>query len=240
MNLNYFQIIKFLCLTVFFIYHVIAFGQSGSPVGAFRPPPSGPTFLRDVFRNRDVSEKPQGNVDGSVYLEKDWMYGRIKAAGRPQTYDSVKIKLNIQTGAVHFLDENNEDMTTTLNVEAVMIIDQSSTFYNTIFLCNLDHIPGFYQLLEDAGNLKLVKSLKIFEWSSQPVNAEKTKHIEVEGEAHLLYNDKLVKSSKKCSEVKGLFLNNKNLLQFISENNLRCNQENDLRRIVRFQKTNNN
>ena len=73
-----------------------------------------------------------------------------------------------------------------------------------------------------------------------PLMLKKTKHIEVEGEAHLLNNDKLVKSSKKCSEVKGLFLNNKNLLQFISENNLRCNQENDLRRIVRFQKTNNN
>ncbi len=230
---------KHLCLTAFFIYHGLAFGQGGNPVGAFTPPPSGPTFLRDVFRNREVAEKPQGNVEGSIFLEDSWMYGRIKAAGRAQTYDSVKIKLNIKTGAVHFLNENNEDMTTTLNVEAVMIIDETSKYNNTIFLCNLNHIRGFYQILEDAGDLKLVKQLKIFEWYTQPVNAEKTKHIDIEGDPFLLYNDKLLSSTKKCEDLKEAFIDNQQLIQFIKTNNLKCNQQNDLWRIVRFQKNGN-
>jgi len=230
---------KHLCLTAFFIYHGLAFGQGGNPVGAFTPPPSGPTFLRDVFRNREVAEKPQGNVEGSIFLEDSWMYGRIKAAGRAQTYDSVKIKLNIKTGAVHFLNENNEDMTTTLNVEAVMIIDETSKYNNTIFLCNLNHIRGFYQILEDAGDLKLVKQLKIFEWYTQPVNAEKTKHIDIEGDPFLLYKDKLLSSTKKCEDLKEAFIDNQQLTQFIKTNNLKCNQQNDLWRIVRFQKNGN-
>ncbi|HMW67242.1 MAG TPA: hypothetical protein PK695_08300 [Chitinophagaceae bacterium] len=230
---------KHLCLTAFFIYHGLAFGQGGNPVGAFTPPPSGPTFLRDVFRNREVAEKPQGNVEGSIFLEDSWMYGRIKAAGRAQTYDSVKIKLNIKTGAVHFLNENNEDMTTTLNVEAVMIIDETSKYNNTIFLCNLNHIRGFYQILEDAGDLKLVKQLKIFEWYTQPVNAEKTKHIDIEGDPFLLYKDKLLSSTKKCEDLKEAFIDNQQLIQFIKTNNLKCNQQNDLWRIVRFQKNGN-
>lgn len=230
---------KHLCLTAFFIYHGLAFGQGGNPVGAFTPPPSGPTFLRDVFRNREVAEKPQGNVEGSIFLEDSWMYGRIKAAGRAQTYDSVKIKLNIKTGAVHFLNENNEDMTTTLNVEAVMIIDETSKYNNTIFLCNLNHIRGFYQILEDAGDLKLVKQLKIFEWYTQPVNAEKTKHIDIEGDPFLLYKDKLLSGTKKCEDLKEAFIDNQQLTQFIKTNNLKCNQQNDLWRIVRFQKNGN-
>lgn len=230
---------KHLCLTAFFIYHGLAFGQGGNPVGAFTPPPSGPTFLRDVFRNREVAEKPQGNVEGSIFLEDSWMYGRIKAAGRAQTYDSVKIKLNIKTGAVHFLNENNEDMTTTLNVEAVMIIDETSKYNNTIFLCNLNHIRGFYQILEDAGDLKLVKQLKIFEWYTQPVNAEKTNHIDIEGDPFLLYKDKLLSSTKKCEDLKKAFIDNQQLIQFIKTNNLKCNQQNDLWRIVRFQKNGN-
>ncbi len=230
---------KHLCLTAFFIYHGLAFGQGGNPVGAFTPPPSGPTFLRDVFRNREVAEKPQGNVEGSIFLEDSWMYGRIKAAGRAQTYDSVKIKLNIKTGAVHFLNENNEDMTTTLNVEAVMIIDETSKYNNTIFLCNLNHIRGFYQILEDAGDLKLVKQLKIFEWYTQPVNAEKTKHIEIEGDPFLLYKENLLSSTKKCEDLKDAFADNQQLIQFIKTNNLKCNQQNDLWRIVRFQKNGN-
>ncbi|HND96244.1 MAG: hypothetical protein BWZ05_01147 [Bacteroidetes bacterium ADurb.BinA245] len=230
---------KHLCLTAFFIYHGLAFGQGGNPVGAFTPPPSGPTFLRDVFRNREVAEKPQGNVEGSIFLEDSWMYGRIKAAGRAQTYDSVKIKLNIKTGAVHFLNENNEDMTTTLNVEAVMIIDETSKYNNTIFLCNLNHIRGFYQILEDAGDLKLVKQLKIFEWYTQPVNAEKTNHIDIEGDPFLLYKDKLLSGTKKCEDLKEAFIDNQQLTQFIKTNNLKCNQQNDLWRIVRFQKNGN-
>ncbi|HNF38729.1 MAG TPA: hypothetical protein PLC45_08685 [Chitinophagaceae bacterium] len=230
---------KHLCLTAFFIYHGLAFGQGGNPVGAFTPPPSGPTFLRDVFRNREVAEKPQGNVEGSIFLEDSWMYGRIKAAGRAQTYDSVKIKLNIKTGAVHFFNENNEDMTTTLNVEAVMIIDETSKYNNTIFLCNLNHIRGFYQILEDAGDLKLVKQLKIFEWYTQPVNAEKTNHIDIEGDPFLLYKDKLLSGTKKCEDLKEAFIDNQQLTQFIKTNNLKCNQQNDLWRIVRFQKNGN-
>ena len=230
---------KHLCLTAFFIYHGLAFGQGGNPVGAFTPPPSGPTFLRDVFRNREVAEKPQGNVEGSIFLEDSWMYGRIKAAGRAQTYDSVKIKLNIKTGAVHFLNENNEDMTTTLNVEAVMIIDETSKYNNTIFLCNLNHIRWFYQILEDAGDLKLVKQLKIFEWYTQPVNAEKTNHIDIEGDPFLLYKDKLLSGTKKCEDLKEAFIDNQQLTQFIKTNNLKCNQQNDLWRIVRFQKNGN-
>ena len=230
---------KHLCLTAFFIYHGLAFGQGGNPVGAFTPPPSGPTFLRDVFRNREVAEKPQGNVEGSIFLEDSWMYGRIKAAGRAQTYDIVKIKLNIKTGAVHFLNENNEDMTTTLNVEAVMIIDETSKYNNTIFLCNLNHIRGFYQILEDAGDLKLVKQLKIFEWYTQPVNAEKTNHIDIEGDPFLLYKDKLLSGTKKCEDLKEAFIDNQQLTQFIKTNNLKCNQQNDLWRIVRFQKNGN-
>ncbi len=230
---------KHLCLTAFFIYHGLAFGQGGNPVGAFTPPPSGPTFLRDVFRNREVAEKPQGNVEGSIFLEDSWMYGRIKAAGRAQTYDSVKIKLNIKTGAVHFLNENNEDMTTTLNVEAVMNIDETSKYNNTIFLCNLNHIRGFYQILEDAGDLKLVKQLKIFEWYTQPVNAEKTNHIDIEGDPFLLYKDKLLSGTKKCEDLKEAFIDNQQLTQFIKTNNLKCNQQNDLWRIVRFQKNGN-
>ena len=230
---------KHLCLTAFFIYHGLAFGQGGNPVGAFTPPPSGPTFLRDVFRNREVAEKPQGNVEGSIFLEDSWMYGRIKAAGRAQTYDSVKIKLNIKTGAVHFLNENNEAMTTTLNVEAVMIIDETSKYNNTIFLCNLNHIRGFYQILEDAGDLKLVKQLKIFEWYTQPVNAEKTNHIDIEGDPFLLYKDKLLSGTKKCEDLKEAFIDNQQLIQFIKTNNLKCNQQNDLWRIVRFQKNGN-
>jgi hypothetical protein len=90
--------------------------------------------------------------------------------------------------------------------------------------------------LENAGDMKLVKQLKIFEWYTQPVNAEKTKHIEIEGDPFLLYKENLLSSTKKCEDLKDAFADNQQLIQFIKTNNLKCNQQNDLWRIVRFQK----
>lgn len=221
---------KFFLLIVCILINGIVSAQ----VGPFTAPPTGPTFLRDVFRNRYIDPKPEGNVEGSVFLENKWVYGRIKAAGRIQTYDSVKLKLNIENGTVHFLDENNEEMTTTLQVEAILITDQNSGYNQTIFFSNLNQQRGFYQLIDDSGKLKLFKKLRLYKWESMPVNSEKIKHLEIEGDWVLTYNDKFVSLQKNCNTLKEIFADNTSMIKFITENKLHCNQESDLKKLVQF------
>lgn len=218
-------------LLFFSCYAAVA---QGGPVGPFTAPATSPTFLRDIFRNKEMKEKPSGSTEGSYFLNDTWLYGRIKARGREQTYDSVKLKLNVKTGAVHFLDENEEEMTVAVKVDAVMIIDATSPLYNKIFLCNFDQQPGFYEILEDGGAIKLLKRLRIYVWETQPVNSEKIRHIEIQGDLYVCNGTNLFNSTKACSAIRDAFAQNEKLMEYITQNNLRCNREEDLRKIVKY------
>jgi hypothetical protein len=205
------------------------------------PPPSvaitayanrPPTFLREVFSTH-VDPKPMKGIDGSPFLDDNWLLAKIKVAGRTETYDSIPIKLNIYTNAIHFMNDG-EEMQMAVNVEAVKIIDSGSVWNNTVFLSNFDQGPGFYQVLEDGGKLKLLKKLWVFVWEVQPLNSEKLRKFEIQGDLFLSSGSTLYKSSKACSAIRDAFGQNEKLLDYISQNNLHCSKEEDLRQIVRF------
>lgn len=206
----------------------------GGPQGPFTAPRSGPTFLRDIFRNREVQDKPSGSTEGSYFLTDSFLYSRIKARGREQTYDSVKIKLNIKTGQVHFLDENNEEMVVAVKVDAVMFIDASSPLNGKVYLSNFDQQPGFYEILQEAGPLKLLKRLRLFVWETQPVNSEKIKHLEIQGDLYLCNGNTIYNTTKACSAIRDAFAGNEKIIDYITQNNLHCNREDDLYKIIQF------
>jgi hypothetical protein len=218
-------------ILLFCFYSAIA---QGGPVGPFTMPTAGPTSLREVFRNHEVAEKPSGSTEGTPYLNENWLYARIKARGREQTYDSVKIKLNVQTGAILFLDENGEEMTVALKVDAVKFIDSASALNNKVFLSNFDQQPGFYEILEDGGKLKLLKRLRVFKWETQPVNSEKITRIEIQGDLYISSGNTLYNATKSCTAIRDAFEQNDKIPDYISQNNLHCNKEEDLRKMVKF------
>jgi hypothetical protein len=189
-------------------------------------------FLRDVFSTH-VDPKPRKGIDGSPFVDDNWLLAKIKVPGRTETYDSIPIKLNIYTNAIHFMNDG-EEMQMAINVEAVKIIDSGSAWNNTVFLSNFDQGPGFYQVLEDGGKIKLLKKLWMFVWESQPLNSEKIRKFEIQGDLFLSSGTVLYKSTKACSAVRDAFGQNDKLLEYISQNNLHCNKEEDLRQIVKF------
>src|SRR5258706_1508588 len=85
-------------------------GQNAPPnvaLTSYNPLP--PTFLREVFSTH-VDPKSSKGIDGSPFLDDNWLLARIKAAGRAETYDSIPIKLNIYTNAIHFVNADSEEM----------------------------------------------------------------------------------------------------------------------------------
>ena len=220
----------------------IAFTFCFCSVLAQNPPPNvaitsysplPPTFLREVFSTH-VDPKPYKGIEGSPFLNDKWALAKIKVAGRAETYDSIPIRLNIYTNTIHFVNADGEEMQMAIKVEAVKIIDSSSVWNNTVFLSNFDQGPGFYQVLEDGGKLKLLKKLWMFIWESQPLNSEKIRKFEIQGDLFLSSGTVLYKSSKVCSAIREAFGQNDKLLDYISQNGLRCNKEEDMRQIVKF------
>jgi hypothetical protein len=219
-------------LFTFCFYSVLAQNNPFSDVPRNPASPPPPTYLRDVF-STPIDPKPYKGIDGSPFLDDNWLLAKIKVAGRTETYDSIPIKLNIYTNAIHFMNEG-EEMQMAVNIEAVKIIDPGSAWNNTIFLSNFDQGPGFYQVLEDGGKLKLLKKLWVFVWEVQPPGLEKQRKFEIQGDLFLSSGTILYKSSKSCSATRDAFGQNEKLLDYISQNNLHCNKEEDMRQIVKF------
>lgn len=216
---------------VFGIVFTFCFYSALAQSPGTRPPP--PTFLREVFTTH-VDPKPTRGIEGTPFLDDNWLLARIKVPGRAQTYDSISIKLNIYTNSIHFVNTEGEEMQMAIKVEAVKIIDPGSAWNNTVFLSNFDQEPGFFQVLEDGGKLKLLKKLWVFIWETQPLNSEKIRRFEINGDLFLSSGTKLYKSGKLCSAIRDAFDQNDKLLDYISQNNLRCNKEEDMRKMVKF------
>lgn len=216
----------------FCFYNVLAQSPSGN-VSVLPASPPPPTYLREVFSTH-IDPKPYKGIEGSPFLDDKWLLARIKVEGRTQTYDSISIKLNVYTNAIHFVNADGEEMQMAIKVEAVKIIDSGSAWNNTVFLSNFAQGPGFYQVLEDGDKLKLLKKLWVFIWETQPLNSEKQRKFEIQGDLFLSSGAILYKSSKACSTIRDAFGKNDKLLDYISQNNLRCNKEEDMRQIVKF------
>lgn len=191
-----------------------------------------PTYLRDVFTT-PFQSKPQAGIQGTYFLDDRWTLARLKVVGRKEIIDSFHMKLNVYENKIHFM-ENGVEMETTLRVEEIKIIDTGSKYFNKVFISNFDEEKGFFEVVTDGGKLTLLKRHQAYISESKPLGMEPQKKFEPTTELFFSSGSSLYKSSKNCTFIKEIFGNDKRILDFISENNIRCNKEEDIKKLVAF------
>jgi hypothetical protein len=192
-----------------------------------------PMFLRDVFSS-PFEPKPYAGIQGSPYIEDRWILARIKFDDTRRIIDSLLIKINVYDSKIHFRNENGEEMQMTLRVEEIKIIDSSSTMMNKVFLSGLDQQAGFFEILAEGGKLKLLKKYKAFVWETKPLGSEPQRKFEMENELFLSRDKIFYRTSKNCLSIRDAVGNNDKVLDYISTNNIHCNKEEDMRKLVTF------
>jgi len=71
---------------------------------------TGAPLAYNVFdRNGRTFVNPATDVAGTPFYKDNWQIATLVAAGN-QRYDSIKIRLNLQSGEVHVLDPNNNEL----------------------------------------------------------------------------------------------------------------------------------
>ena len=223
-------------ITLMFVFSLcISYAQNASyntvvPTRAFLPPP---TYIRDVFSS-PYETKAHADVKGSPFLEDKWTLARLKVEGRKQLIDSFHLKLNVYDNKIHFMDEKGVEMETTIRVEEIRIIDNSSAWLDKIFRSGFDKEKGFFEVVADGGKLTLLKRHRAYISESKPLGMEPQKKFEPTTELFFSSGYSLYKASKNCTFIKEIFGNDKRILDFISENNIRCNKEEDMKKLVTF------
>jgi len=210
-----------------------AFSQAPTNVSVapMKPPP--PIYLRDVFSTH-IDPKPYTGVEGSPFVTDQWLLATIKAEGRKELIDSIPIKINVYSNAVHFINENGEEVQMDLRIERIKIIDGSSALNNTVFLSNFSQERGFFLVIVDGGKLKLLKKLRMFIWETQPLGLEVQRRFEIQDDLFFSSGEMLYKPSKSCEAIRDAFDNDQKIFDYISANKLQCNKEADMKKLVTF------
>ena len=217
---------------LFFLYANIAFAQN--PVSVSVPAISRPpTYLRDIF-STPFESKPYAGVQGSPFLEDSWQLAQIKVAGRKEVIDSLPIKLNVYDNRIHFKNEAGEEMQMTMQVEGIKIIDTNSAWRNAIFLTGFDQEKGFFEVVENGGKFNMLKKYSVAIQETKPLGSEPLRKFEPLEELFFSSGRILYKSNKSCLFVRDAFENNEKIFDYISANDIRCNKEKDMRKLVRF------
>src|SRR5688572_4236028 len=92
---------------IFFISSAFSQTPTNVSVAPMKPPP--PTYLRDVFSTH-IDSKPYAGIEGTPFVSDKWLLASIKTVGRKELIDSIPIKINVHSNAVHFINENGEEV----------------------------------------------------------------------------------------------------------------------------------
>jgi hypothetical protein len=220
----------FVCFLLVVLQH--AFAQNYSNVTVpYNPPP--PVYLRDVFTT-PVEPKKYADIQGTPFLDNNWMLARLKIS-QYKIVDSIQVKLNLYERKLHFKNEKGEELQAAINFEQIDIIDGSSKWRNSVFLPGMaNDKEAFFQVVTDGSKIKLVKKLTVNKWEIKALNAETQKKFELEEKLFLFANGELFKTNKNCSSLAQAFGNNQDVLKFTSTNDLKCNKEEDLKKLVNY------
>jgi hypothetical protein len=199
---------------------------------------SSPNFflsnLKDV-RNADAfNPDVYSGVEGSPYLSNDWAYARIKLVDS-RVYDSVLIKLNLYENKIHFKDENGSERMLSVQMREIEIKDQSSKWNNTVFVSGYGEDKNvFYQALTDGKKAGLLKKMNVIITESKVFNGPNQKKFDLQDKYYVYSKGTLYEESKNCSSLMSAFGNDRKVSEFVSANDIKCNKEKDLLKLVDY------
>jgi hypothetical protein len=217
----------------------VSVGQAGGSVmsggnilvaNAGRPP----TYLRDVFPNQT---KPihRSDINGSPFVFDNWLLATIVLADE-RVFDSIYVKLNAYNDKVHFKNDNDEEMQTSIRVKQVTITDNNSVWHGVIFRTGYEGDPvNFFRVIEDGKRMQLLKKIEVSVWETKALGEEDKKTFQQDETPFIAINNVLYKQNKSCNPMAEAYEKYKEKMQqFVSDNNIRCNREEDMRKLVAY------
>jgi hypothetical protein len=190
--------------------------------------------LKNVYNADAFNPDIYANVEGSPYLSPDWLYARIKLEDN-NIYDSVLVKVNFFESKIHFKDDNGKEKMVAIPVKELEIIDIRSLLYKSVFVSGYGEDKNeFYQAITDGKKAGLLKKMKIVIREHKVYNAPPQKKFETDAIYYIYANKSLYEQAKNCSSLSDAFKNDAKVIKFISSNDVKCNKEKDLKKLVEY------
>ena len=186
--------------------------------------------IADVF-NPDI----YAGVEGSPYFSDNWLNASIELENNMK-FDSVLIKLNLYENKVIFKDDNGRERMVAIKAKKIEIKDKSSKWNNVVFISGYGEDKNvFFQSLSDEGKkIRLLKKMNVIITETKVFNGPNQKKFEQKEWYYIFSNGTLFHESKNCSSLMEAFGNDNKVKNFIAANDIKCNKEKDLKKLVDY------
>jgi len=173
-------------------------------------------------------------IEGSPYLSTEWAYARIKLADS-RKFDSVQVKLDLYENKVHFKDEMGRERMVAIDVKEIEIKDVSSKWNNALFVSGYgENKREFYQVLADGAKAGLLKKMNVIIKQTKDFNKPEKNSFDLQNVLYIYSKDALYVEKKSCLSMVPAFKDDNKITAFISSNDIKCNKENDLVKLINF------
>jgi hypothetical protein len=213
----------------------ISFAQGNQATNSSAAKPPGFFEYISSERSTELMIPVYDRVDGSPFLFTEWVNANITLADN-RKFDSVQVKLNLYENRIHFKDEKGNEKMIPANVKMIEIKDVSSKWNNAVFVSGYGaNDREFFQVVTDGKKAGLLKKMKVIIKESRPVmHGPERKNFELLSILCIYSKDKLYEEKKSCLSMADIFKDDSKITTFISTNDLKCNKEKDLEKLVAY------
>jgi hypothetical protein len=201
----------------------------------------GKTSILVFDNNGKPFENPASDIAGTPFLLEDWHLGSVTLQNN-RRFDSVRLRLNLATQQIHFMDQNNQEIALFKGfVKAIRFYDilpgtNNPTEFQTGFpAIDQQDETNFYQVIS-KGKIFLLKFMhKIVSQEKNELSGEIKKEY-VGYEDYYVYNGKEMQRVKKDkSAILSLLADQQAKVQsFIDTNHLRLKSVDEVKRVIDY------
>lgn len=206
---------------------------------------TGAPLAYNVFdRNGRMFVNPAPDVAGSPFYADDWRLGALVATDNYR-YDSVKLRLNLQSEEVHVLDTNRHELALAKGyIKEVVLPGRSAGKAGGVrFRCGYPAIDAldrytFYEVVSE-GKCSLLHSIrKVISQRKDDLSGEVTKEYQAY-EEYYLFDGTTMQRVKKDKAFILAALNSKRdqIEAFMDANKLKAKSADDIKRIIDYYNT---
>ena len=198
--------------------------------------PKTPKFEFALTQNGSTLFLPEtySKIEGSPYLFTEWVYARVKLADS-RKFDSVLINLDLYEDKVHFKDEMGHVRMVAIDVREIEIKDMSSKWNNALIVTGYgENKHEFYQVIANGTKASLFKKMNVIVKMTKDFNKPEKNSFELQNVLYIHSKDALYVEKKNCLSTIPAFKDDNKTMAFISSNDIKCNRENDLAKLVNY------
>jgi len=173
-------------------------------------------------------------IEGSPFLATEWAYAKIKLADS-RKFDSILIKLDLYENQIHFKDDMGRERMIAVDIREIEIKDISSKWNNAVFVSGVgENKREFYQVIVEGVKARLLKKMNVIIKETKDFNKPEKNSFELQNVLCINSKDILYVEKKNCLSMAPPFKDDNKITAFISSNDIKCNKEKDLVKLINY------